>query len=110
MAEKIRYYADEHVAKAVARGLRRRGVDVLTAAEADMLRATDQEHLQFAAGQQRVIFTQDDDFLRLEAQGQGHAGIVYAQQHTPIGTIVSGLMLVYQILTPDEMRSHVEFL
>jgi len=28
MAENIRYYMDEHVAKAVARGLRRRGVDV----------------------------------------------------------------------------------
>ncbi len=52
MAEKIRYYADEHVAKAVARGLRRRGVDLLTAPEADMLGATDQEHLQFAARQQ----------------------------------------------------------
>jgi len=49
MAEKTRYYADEHVPKAVARGLRRRGVDVLTAAEAAMLGATDQEHLQFAA-------------------------------------------------------------
>ena len=110
MAEKIRYYTDEHVATAAARGLRRRGVDVLTAAEAEMLGATDQEHLQFAAGQQRVIFTQDDDFLRLNARGQDHAGIVYAEQHTPISTIVSGLMLVYQILTPDEMRSHVEFL
>jgi uncharacterized protein with PIN domain len=110
MAEKTRYYADEHVPKVVARGLRRRGVDVLTASEAHMLGATDQEHLQFAASQGRVIFTQDDDFLRLAAQGREHAGIVYAQQHTPIGTIVSGLMLIYQILTPDEMRNYVEFL
>ena len=110
MAEKIRYYADEHVPKAVARGLRRRGVDVITASEAEMLGATDQEHLQFAARQARVIFAQDDDFLRLHAQGQQHAGIVYAQQHTPIGALVSGLMLVYQLLSQDEMRNHVEFL
>lgn len=29
MAEKIRFYFDEHVPRAVARGLRRRGVEVL---------------------------------------------------------------------------------
>ena len=110
MAEKVQYYTDEHVAKAVARGLRRRGVDALTAAEAGMLRATDDEHLRFATERQRVVFTQDDDFLRLHAQGIEHCGIVYAPQQTPIGTIVSGLMLVFQVLTPDEMRNHVEFL
>lgn len=63
MPEKIRYYTDEHVAKAVIRGLRRRGVDVLTAPEADMLQAPDGEHLRLAATQGRVVVTQDDDFL-----------------------------------------------
>jgi uncharacterized protein with PIN domain len=110
MAEKVKYYTDEHVARAVARGLRRRGVDVVTAPEADMLGATDEEHLRFATDQQRVVFTQDDDFLRLHAQGHKHAGIVYASQHTPVGSIVSGLMLVYQVLAPEEMYYHVEFL
>lgn len=110
MPEKIRYYTDEHVAKAVIRGLRRRGVDVLTAPEADMLQAPDEEHLRLAATQGRVILTQDDDFLRLGAQGHEHAGIVYTPQHTPVGAVVSGLMLIYQALTPDEMTNHVEFL
>jgi len=110
MVERIRYYMDEHVPKAVARGLRRRGVDVLTSPEADMLRATDEDHLRLAADQGRVIFTQDDDFLRLDAQGHEHAGIVYAAQQTPIGSMVRGLMLVYEVLTPDEMRNHVEYL
>jgi len=110
MAERIRYYMDEHVPTAVTRGLRRRGVNVLTSPEADMLRATDQEHLRLATDQARVIFTQDDDFLRLDAQRREHAGIVYAPQQTPIGHMVRGLMLVYEVLTPDEMRNHVEYL
>jgi uncharacterized protein with PIN domain len=110
MAESIQYYTDEHVAKAVVRGLRRRGVDVLSAPEANMLGATDDEHLQLATQQGRVIFTQDDDFLRLDTQGHQHAGIVYAEQHTPIGTIVAGLMLIYQLLSPEEMNNRVEFL
>jgi len=110
MVEKIRYYTNEHVARAVVHGLRRRGVDVLTAREANMLGATDEEHLRFASDQGRVIFTQDDDFLRLHARGFDHAGIIYAHQQTPVGLIVSGLMLIQQIMATDEARNHVEFL
>ena len=40
----IRYYLDEHVAEAVATGLRSRGIDVLTLSEAGMLGASDKEH------------------------------------------------------------------
>jgi hypothetical protein len=36
---KIRYYVDKHVSRAVVRGLRQRGVDVLSVPEADMLGA-----------------------------------------------------------------------
>jgi len=45
---KIRYYVDEHVSRAVVRGLRQRGVDVLSVPEANMLGASDEEHLAFA--------------------------------------------------------------
>ena len=110
MAERIQYYTDEHVAKAVARGLRRRGVDVLTCPEAGMLTAPDDDHLQLAMDQGRVIFTQDEDFLRVHAEGREHPGIVYAPQHTPVGKIVTGLMLIYQVLTPEEMRNQLEYL
>ncbi len=110
MSERIKYYTDEHVAKAVIRGLRQRGVDVLTVPEAGMLAASDEEHLALARAEERVVFTQDDDFLRLAAAGFEHAGVVYAAQHTPIGTIVHGLMLIYQVLLPDEMQDHIEYL
>jgi predicted nuclease of predicted toxin-antitoxin system len=76
MSDKIKHYTDEHIARAVVRGLRRRGVDVQTVSEAGMLGATDEEHLRFATEQQRVVFTQDDDFLRLHADGISHHGIV----------------------------------
>jgi predicted nuclease of predicted toxin-antitoxin system len=106
----IKFYLDEHVHPAVAAGLRRRGVDVLTTKEAGMLSATDVEHLALAASEARVIFTQDDDFLRLHARGQTHAGIVYARQRTAVGHIVRGLMLIYQVLSAEEMHNHIEFL
>ena len=110
MAEKIKFYMDEHVPSAVTKGLRLRGVDVLTAQEVGMLEADDEDHLALATDQGRVVFTQDADFLRLHAEGTSHAGIVYVRQQTPIGYIVRGLMLVYQVLEPEDMQNHVEFL
>lgn len=110
MAQQIKFYTDEHVARAVVRGLRQRGVDVLTVVEAGMLGASDEDHLERARNEGRVIFTQDDDFLRMHASGSAHAGIVYAPQQTAIGEIVRGLMLIYQILDADDMQGQVEFL
>jgi hypothetical protein len=98
MSPKIKFYTDEHVARAVVAGLRRRGIDVLTTQQANNLSAPDIEHLKFARKEGRVIFTQDDDFLRLHTKGEEHAGIVYAAQHTPIGEILRGLMLIYYLM------------
>lgn len=110
MADRIRLYMDEHVHKAVTEGLRRRGVDVLRAQDAGMMAASDRMHLDFAAKEGRVIFTQDADFLGLHDAGISHRGIVYAPQQTPIGRILRGLMLVYDVLTPDDMADHAEFI
>jgi len=106
----IRYYTDEHVARAVVNGLRQRGVNVLTVIEAGLHGAEDEEHLARARSEGRTVFTQDDDFLRLHAAGIEHAGIVYAPQGTPIGDIIRGLMLIYQVLEAEDMEGNVEYL
>ena len=48
MSGQIRFYADEHVSKAVIKGLRQRGAEVLTIREAGLLGASDTEHLERA--------------------------------------------------------------
>ena len=110
MRTRIRFYTDEHVSKAVIRGLRQRGVDVLTVPETGLLGATDEEHLERARAEGRVVFTQDEDFLRLHAAGLEHAGIAYASQGSSVGEIVRGLMLIHQVLEPDDMTGHIEYL
>ncbi len=102
MAEAIKFYRDEHIPKAVTDGLRRRGVDVLTAQEAGMHPADDDEHLMLAAREQRVLFTQDADFLRLHAAGFPHAGIIYVPQQTKVGYMVAGLRRIHDALTPAD--------
>ncbi len=110
MAQRIRFYTDEHVQKAVVLGLRQRGVDVMTTVEADMLGAEDAEHLQRALSEGRVVFTQDEDFLSLHAANQAHDGVVYTPQQTSIGDIIRGLMLIYQVLDAADMQGHLEYI
>lgn len=71
--------------------------------------ATDEEHLELARQLVRVIFTQDADFLRLHATGVPHTGIAYAHQQSDVGTLIRGLMLIYEVLSPADMENHVEF-
>lgn len=106
----VRFYTDVHVARAVVSGLRLRGVDVVTVAEAGLLGASDEEHLSFARAKVRAIFTQDSDFLALAARGCPHPGIIYAPQQTPPGAIIRGLMLIHQIMTAEEMIGAIEFI
>ena len=110
MATEIKFYADEHIPRAVVRGLRDRGCDVLTAQEAGLLGASDPEHVRRAASAGRVIVTQDADFLRLHAEGMPHDGIAFAAQGTSVGKMIHALMLIRDILEPADMQGHVEFI
>jgi len=83
---------------------------VLTVPEAGLLGASDEKHLKRASAEGRVVFTQDEDFLRLHASGVEHAGIVYTSKEASIRNIIYGLMLVFEILEPDDMTNHVEYL
>lgn len=111
MAGQIQFHLDEHVDSAIAMGLHLRGIGVTTTVDAGLLGAEDIEHLQFARREGRVVFSQDDDFLKLHAAGLPHAGIAYCHPEArSIGQIIRGLVLIYECLTPDEMQHHVEFL
>lgn len=107
----LRFHLDEHVPQAVANGLRRRQIDVTTTTDAGLLHAADEEHLAFALQEQRVMFTNDSDFLRLATDGSRHAGIVYCPaESSRIGDIVRYLALMDACLSAEEMADHVEYL
>ena len=52
MTEPIRYYMDQHYPLAVTEGLRRRGIDVLTAQEAERCGLGDLDQLGIASSHQ----------------------------------------------------------
>lgn len=111
MTVKIRFHLDENVDSAVADGLRRRGIDVTMPNDVGLIGAPDEAHLAFAVAQQRVIFTHDDDFLSIAHRSGDHWGLAYCHiEARSIGQILAGLLLIFDCLTPAEMRNHVEFL
>ena len=107
----LRFHLDEQIPKAVAEGLRRHGIDVTTTAEVGLIGADDLAQLNFACQEKRVLVTCDADFLRLHVKGVEHAGIAFCHQgERSIGDVIRTLLLMYELLDPDEMRGHVEFL
>jgi predicted nuclease of predicted toxin-antitoxin system len=80
----IPLYMDVHVPSAVTRGLRLRGVDVLTAQEDGTDVWLDPHLLDRAMQLGRVVFTQDRDFLieaaRRQRQGEPFSGVIYIHQ------------------------------
>ena len=107
----MRFHLDEHVAPAIAEGLRRRGIDVTTTVDAALLSAPDEDHILFAKREGRVIVTQDTDFLRNAAGDQTHFGIAYYPQgKRSIGEIIRHLALMHDVIGDEEMRGRIEYL
>ena len=111
MAAELQFYLDEHIPRAVAEGLQRRGIAVITTLEAGRIGANDREQLEFTYQNDMVLVTQNADFLRLHQEGVPHAGIVYCRQQVlPIGEMLRGLILIHAVLKPDDMKHQLEFL
>jgi predicted nuclease of predicted toxin-antitoxin system len=77
----LKFFFDECVDEDVAAALQAHRVDITTTASLGRKGLTDQEQLTFASEQGRVIYTIDQDFLRLARecleQGRSFAGIAY---------------------------------
>jgi hypothetical protein len=94
--QRLKFYTDKHIPKAVAIQLRTRGIDVVRCEEIGMGDAKDHEHLEYAAREERVLITRDEDFTRLNVEwqstGKSHSGIFYClstvQGKAAVGKIV----------------------
>jgi hypothetical protein len=74
----VAFYFDEHIPRAVALGLRIRGVDVITAQDDDRRGIADSLLLDRATELRRPLFSHDRDLL-IEAQRRQKAGIFFAE-------------------------------
>ena len=113
----IRLYVDEDAEEhAVVKGLRARGIDVLTTREANRVGATDAEQLVFAVEVRRSIYSFNvGDFARLHRdcleKGASHFGIlVIPDQRFSVGEKIRRVASFLSRVTAEEMVNHMEFL
>ena len=111
MPKTVLFHLDENCNRSIAEGLRRCGINVTTTPEAGLLGVSDEVQVAYALSEARVIFAQDQDFLRLNAAGTAHPGIVYGDQHShSIGDIIRGLVLIWEMYEPGEIAGCIEYL
>ena len=103
-------YMDVHVPMSITRALRRKGFDVLTAQDDGNARMPDPDLLDRAGTLERMLFSQDEDFLaevvHRQRAGRQHATVIYAHQFEPIGRCVCDLELILETASNDDSRNH----
>jgi hypothetical protein len=113
----IRLYLDEDAsARSLSRGFRARGIDVLTAVEADRLEEDDATQLRFAAQEGRTLYTYNvSHFHQLHGvwltEGRTHAGIILvAQSRLTVGEQLRRSLKLIATRSAEQMRNQIEFL
>ena len=110
----LRLHADECVDMRIVAGLRRRGIDIRSAHDEQLLGASDERHLERAHGTGRAVVTCDPDFLRLAhelvEQGEHHTGVLFIISGTSVGDAVRTIALVAAVLEPEEVRDWIEWI
>jgi Domain of unknown function (DUF5615) len=114
---KIHLYIDEDsMDEDFVQALRARNINVLTVADAGMLHKSDEEQLDWAKHNNRVLFSFNTrDFYRLHTtlieQGSSHGGMILApQQRYSIGDLMRGVLKLINSKPAAEMQGQVEFL
>ena len=111
----VALYMDEHIPRPITEELRRRGVNILTVQEDNLQGTADVDLLDRATELQRVIFSQDQDFL-IEANlrqfnGVSFTGVIYARQtRVSIGDCIRDLEIIAKASEPEDLANRVQYL
>jgi Domain of unknown function (DUF5615) len=111
----IALYMDVYVRRAITNGLKLRGIDVITVQEDGRTGTPDSILLNRATELNRVIFTQDDDFLVIanfrQQEGVKFSGVIYGhQQYVTVGECVRDLEIIAQASEPEDLVNQVQYL
>lgn len=106
----LKFFFDECVDEDIAAALRAHNVDVRTTTDVGRKGLADEEQLSFALSQDRIIYTTDQDFLRLAhhylKEGRNFAGIAYHQQgQRSKHQVIEALLLMNAFYNSGDMRN-----
>lgn len=110
----VGFYFDHNVSRAIAQGLRLRGVSVLTAFEDGAHARTDAEILDRATATGRVLFSADVDLIVEARQRQTtsvpFSGVVYASQRLAVSLCIEQLELLAKAGERSDFMNSLVFL
>ena len=113
----MKLYLDEDISPNVCVILRKKGVDAVSAHEAGMLQASDEEQLAFAAAEGRAMVTRNrDDFITLTVQFfedlKPHQGLIIVHYTIPGSEFskLAALLARFSKIHPQGMQPYtIEF-
>ncbi len=108
-------YMDHQVPRPITNGLRNLGVDVVTAFEDGSHEMSDSSLLDRAGELQRVVFSQDDDFLKeavhRQRLGIPFVGVIYVHQdRLSVGERIESLHLIAEIYDLEDLIDRITYL
>ena len=108
-------YFDEDADARLAQALVQRGLDVQTSVEAGLLEASDEEQLEYAVGQQRVLVTHNiRHFPALHTarltEGGEHWGIAILVGHSAVGLWLRRMEKLLHRFSAETLRNGLFFL
>jgi len=111
----LQFFFDQHVPRAIALGLRLRGVDVVTAAEDGAAELDDSALMDRASDLGRILVSFDSDLLaeanRRRQANRHFSGLVFAHPlRVPVGVCVNDLELIARSGAPEDIRDSVLYL
>lgn len=115
--ELFQIYVDEDAVQGgLVEALRSRDVTVITAADAGLMKKSDDMHLAYATEHGCVLYTFNvSDFYRLHTEwissGREHAGMILGQQQRfSVGEQLRRILRIRATASAESMRNRVEFL
>ena len=110
----LRLASDADVHGGIIRGLRRRlpEIDLVRAADALPQGAPDPEVLAWAAGEERVLITNDRNTIvgfayQRVAAGQRMPGLIVTTSAQSIGSAIDDILLVAECMPVEEIRDQI---
>jgi Domain of unknown function (DUF5615) len=115
MSMSLALYMDVHIPMAITEALRRKGLDILRSQDDGTTRLNDALLLQRATDLKRVLFSQDQGFLKITSEWQRQrrpfSGVVCApQQAVSLGRLADDLELILTCCELEELQDRVVYL
>lgn len=113
----VRFQADNDLRFEIVKAVRRRepAIDLRSAQEARLSRIPDQELLDRALAENRVLISHDrrtmiDHFRRHLDAGKASPGLLIVSQRAPVGDVVEAIVYVWALFDPADLRDQAYYL